>query len=71
MLRMCSRLQRSQIQTCLPFSNPSTQVRRAADSSSGIRPHLAQTGRAVALSIRPVSTELPIRDIVVEQWPRS
>ena len=46
MLRMCSRLQRSQIQTCLPFSNPSTQVRRAADSSSGIR---ARTSRRPAV----------------------
>ena len=59
MLRRFSRLQRSQVQTCRPCSTPSTQVRRAADSSSGIRPHVAQTGCDVSSFIRPVSTHGP------------
>lgn len=56
MLRRCSRLQRSQVQTWRPFSTPSAQVRRARDSSSALSPHVAQTGNAVASSMRTVST---------------
>ena len=55
MLRRFSRLQRSQVQTCRPFSTPNAQVRRAADSLSDIRPHIAQTGRVLSSLIRPVS----------------
>lgn len=56
MLRRCSRLQRSHVHTRRPFSTPSTQVRRAADSSSALSPHVEQTGCAVSWFIRPVST---------------
>ena len=62
MLRRCSRQQRSQVQTCRPSSSPSAQVRRASDSSSGTRPHVAHTGRAVFSLIRPVSTAHPTPD---------
>jgi len=62
MLRRCSRQQRSQVQTCRPFSTPCAQVRRETDSSSGIRPHVAHTGRVVSSLIRPVSTAHPIPD---------
>ena len=62
MLRRCSRQQRSQVQTCRPSSRPSAQVRRASDSSSEIRPHVAHTGRAVFSLIRPVSTAHPTPD---------
>src|SRR5665647_3097527 len=62
MLRRCSRQQRSQVQTCRPFSTPYAQVRRETDSSSGIRPHVAHTGRVVSSLIRPVSTAHPIPD---------
>src|SRR5665647_1795688 len=54
MLRRFSRLQRSQVQTWRPFSTPSAHVSRAADSSSGIRPHLRQTGGVASWLIRPV-----------------
>ena len=56
MLRRFSRLQRSQVQTCRPSSTPRAQVSRAADSSSAIRPHVTQTGRALSWFIRQVST---------------
>ena len=58
-LRRFSRLQRSQVQTWRPFSTPNAQVRRAADSSSGIRPHVAQTVSAAPWFIAPVSTPSP------------
>ncbi len=59
MLLRLSRLQTSQVQTWRPFSTPSAQVRRAADSSPGIHPHVAQTGRAMYSFIRPASTADP------------
>ncbi len=58
-LRRFSRLQRSQVQTWRPFSTPNAQVWRAADSSSGIRPHVAQTVSAASWFIAPVSTPSP------------
>ena len=56
MLRRCSRLHASQVQTCWPFSTPSTQVRRADKGSSGIRPQLVQTSCAFSCIIGQVST---------------
>ena len=56
MLRRFSRLHRSHVQTCRPFSTPSAQVRRASESSSDTRPHVAQIGRVASSVIRPVST---------------
>jgi len=56
MLRRFSRLHRSQVQTCRPFSTPSAHVSRAASSSSGIRPHVVQASRVVSSVICPVST---------------
>ena len=59
MLRRCSRQQRSQVQTCWPFSTPCAQLRRAAASSTALSPHVSQTGHVVSLFICTVSTADP------------
>lgn len=70
MLRRCSRLQRSQVQTCRPLSTPSAQLRRTADTSAALSPHVSQTGRAVSSFIRPVSTRGPFSDGILHRMLR-
>ena len=59
MLRRCSRLQSSHVQTLQPFSIPADQVRRAIESSCGTRPHVAQAGDTMSWSICTFFTDSP------------
>src|ERR1035437_139737 len=55
MLRRCSRQQRSQVQFSRSSSSPRAQVKRTTDSSSAMRPQVAQTAFVASWLIRPVS----------------